>query len=245
MDRHLQPSARAFFACVCCCAYEPTHVQHESERARERERESFASLLVTLGNNPAPHSMGAAFLFMLCIPSHDNHPVPHSMGAAFLFMLCIPSHDNNPVPHSMGAAFPTWAAIAPVWQDIFESSPATWRSKQRRSEERREPGIGDGQQHDSKPSSSGIQPRALKFLPLGISGDQTQHLLARLEGCEFPVQLQPKVVVLAIGTNNIGAGCSSRETIKGIHALVTFLRRRRPQAKVEPCPFVSPFPPPR
>ena len=197
----MQPSARAFFACVCCCAYEPTHVQHESERASERERESFASLLVTL--------------------------------------------DNNPVPHSMGAAFPTWAAIAPVWQDIFESSPATWRSKQRRSEERREPGIGDGQQHDSKPSSSGIQPRALKFLPLGISGDQTQHLLARLEGCEFPVQLQPKVVVLAIGTNNIGAGCSSRETIKGIHALVTFLRRRRPQAKVEPCPFVSPFPPPR
>ena len=46
----------------------------------------------------------------------------------------------------------------------------------------------------------------LKFMALGISGDQTQHLLARIKGCELTdaAGLQPKTLVVAIGTNNLG-----------------------------------------
>merc|ERR1712216_324814 len=50
----------------------------------------------------------------------------------------------------------------------------------------------------------------LSFLPSAIGGDQTQHLLKRIQGCALAnPALQPRVVVIAIGTNNIGAGCTS------------------------------------
>mmetsp|Transcript_5814 Transcript_5814/g.20527 ORF Transcript_5814/g.20527 Transcript_5814/m.20527 type:complete len:213 (+) Transcript_5814:2-640(+) len=41
------------------------------------------------------------------------------------------------------------------------------------------------------------------YLALGISGDQTQHLLGRLESCELQhaPELQPKIIILAIGAH--------------------------------------------
>ena len=44
--------------------------------------------------------------------------------------------------------------------------------------------------------------------------------------------MNPKAFVVAIGTNNLGAGCSAQETIKGLRAVITSLRRRRPLAKL-------------
>lgn len=72
----------------------------------------------------------------------------------------------------------------------------------------------------------------------GISGDRTQHLLWRLQNGETGL-LQPKVIVMMIGTNNIGFE-SDKKTVRntapqiaeGIKANVDFLRRQWPKAKI-------------
>jgi lysophospholipase L1-like esterase len=71
-------------------------------------------------------------------------------------------------------------------------------------------------------------------MALGISGDQTQHLLARIKGCELTdaAGLQPKTLVVAIGTNNLGAGCRVEDTVSGIQEIVATLRRLRPSSKI-------------
>ncbi|HEY3755851.1 MAG TPA: GDSL-type esterase/lipase family protein [Opitutaceae bacterium] len=73
---------------------------------------------------------------------------------------------------------------------------------------------------------------------LGISGDRTEHVLWRLQNGEVD-GLHPKVIVLMIGTNNIGLehdGFSSRGTPEdaagGVKAVVAELRRRCPAAKI-------------
>jgi lysophospholipase L1-like esterase len=72
---------------------------------------------------------------------------------------------------------------------------------------------------------------ALKPANFGIGGDQTQHVLWRItEGKELEV-IQPKVVVLMIGTNNMG-GNSAEEIADGITAIVKELNKQRPKAKV-------------
>jgi beta-glucosidase len=67
-------------------------------------------------------------------------------------------------------------------------------------------------------------------LNLGIGGDRTEHVLWRLDNGEVD-DLKPKVVVLMIGTNNIGRN-SDREVVKGVTAVVERLRAKLPGAKV-------------
>jgi lysophospholipase L1-like esterase len=69
-------------------------------------------------------------------------------------------------------------------------------------------------------------------LALGIAGDQTQHLLWRLDNGEMPDALQPKVIVLAIGTNNLGYGHDLDATCRGLSAVLRYVREKRPQARV-------------
>jgi lysophospholipase L1-like esterase len=79
----------------------------------------------------------------------------------------------------------------------------------------------------------------LRFLPSAIGGDQTQHLLKRIQGCALAnPALQPRVVVIAIGTNNIGAGCTSLGTITGITSVVHSVHRLRPDAKIVLCGLI-------
>lgn len=82
-----------------------------------------------------------------------------------------------------------------------------------------------------------------KFAPLGavnfgMAGDRTQHLLWRLQNGEIGV-LRPKVVVVMIGTNNIGlekdkktVRNTSAEIAEGVKANVDYLRSQLPEAKI-------------
>lgn len=72
----------------------------------------------------------------------------------------------------------------------------------------------------------------IRSLCLAISGDQTQHLLWRLMNGELPAALRPKVFVILIGTNNLGAGMGYQQAASGVMAVVEFLRQERPDTPV-------------
>src|SRR5262245_28402333 len=66
---------------------------------------------------------------------------------------------------------------------------------------------------------------------LGISGDQTGHVLWRITDGHELDQLKPKAAVIMIGTNNIG-GHTAQQIAGGIKAIVEELRRQKPGIKV-------------
>jgi lysophospholipase L1-like esterase len=74
-------------------------------------------------------------------------------------------------------------------------------------------------------------------LNLGIGGDRTQHVLWRIEHGELD-GLQPKAVVLMIGTNNTGQEKdrsprnSTAEIIEGVTAVVKNIRTKLPRSKL-------------
>jgi len=69
----------------------------------------------------------------------------------------------------------------------------------------------------------------LSTLVLAVSGDQTQHLLWRLQsdgGGEMPAtlrRLERATIVLLIGTNNLAAGYTPADVALGVLAVVDFL----------------------
>jgi lysophospholipase L1-like esterase len=69
--------------------------------------------------------------------------------------------------------------------------------------------------------------RAANF---GIGGDRTQHVLWRLGHGEVD-SIRPKVVVLLIGTNNIGAN-TNEEVYEGVKAIIETLRTKLPETRV-------------
>jgi lysophospholipase L1-like esterase len=64
----------------------------------------------------------------------------------------------------------------------------------------------------------------------GIGGDRTQHVLWRLDHGEVD-GISPKVVVLMIGTNNIGSNAPD-EVADGVTAIVKKLRQKLPGTRV-------------
>ncbi len=82
-----------------------------------------------------------------------------------------------------------------------------------------------------------------EFAPLhaanfGISGDRTQHVLWRLDHGEVD-GIDPKVVVLMIGTNNIGLERDKvtrrntpEQALEGVNAVVRSIREKLPHAKL-------------
>ncbi len=71
---------------------------------------------------------------------------------------------------------------------------------------------------------------SLGALQIGASGDRTEHVLWRL--AEAPLtKLEPRAIVLMIGTNNLGHGSSNAEqTLLGIRRVVAVLREQCPRA---------------
>lgn len=72
----------------------------------------------------------------------------------------------------------------------------------------------------------------LKAANFGFSGDRTEHVLWRLANGEL-VGLTPKVIVIMIGTNNLGHNSSNpQQTADGVKAIVATLRQKVPAAKI-------------
>jgi lysophospholipase L1-like esterase len=70
----------------------------------------------------------------------------------------------------------------------------------------------------------------LKAANFGIGGDQTQHVLWRIQNGELD-GIKPKVVVLMIGTNNLN-GHRNEQVVGGIAAIVKTLHEKSPDTKV-------------
>ena len=70
----------------------------------------------------------------------------------------------------------------------------------------------------------------LKAANFGLGGDKTEHVLWRLQNGNLD-GIKPKVVVLLIGTNNVGR-ISSEDLAGGITANAQEIRKRLPDAKV-------------
>ncbi|HYX32971.1 MAG TPA: GDSL-type esterase/lipase family protein [Oligoflexus sp.] len=65
-------------------------------------------------------------------------------------------------------------------------------------------------------------------LRLGIGGDRTQNVLWRIDQGELS-GLNPRVLVLLIGINNLSAGDSPDATTRGIHKVIERIRIQLPQ----------------
>ena len=75
----------------------------------------------------------------------------------------------------------------------------------------------------------------MKAANFGISGDRTQHVLWRLRNGEFDGITTPKVVVLMIGTNNIGQKDNpepAASAIAGVDAILKTIHTKSPMTKV-------------
>ena len=67
---------------------------------------------------------------------------------------------------------------------------------------------------------------------LGIGGDRTQHVLWRLDNGNIK-NINPKVAVVMIGTNNSGNGRNSaEEMIDGVTAVIEKLRTKLPKTEI-------------
>ncbi|MDA3863079.1 MAG: GDSL-type esterase/lipase family protein [Deltaproteobacteria bacterium] len=68
-------------------------------------------------------------------------------------------------------------------------------------------------------------------LNLGLGGDQTQHILYRLNQYDF-TELTPKVSVVLAGTNNLALGHSPEDTARGVKKIVDKLKKISPSTSI-------------
>ena len=81
-------------------------------------------------------------------------------------------------------------------------------------------------------------PFAKSTLTLAISGDQTQHLLWRIQELAGLGGLAARAVVILIGTNNLSAGMTPVETSRGILAVVDAAQAALPGARIVLSPLL-------
>lgn len=68
---------------------------------------------------------------------------------------------------------------------------------------------------------------------LGFGGDRTEHLLWRLQQHHLAVAAAaPRLVVMLIGTNDVGHGRPPAEAAEGVRRNLALLRARLPQARI-------------
>lgn len=137
----------------------------------------------------------------------------------------------------LGQDIPQHVAIMPVPQ----TGQPWWNERHRAKVEETKRGSIDvvfiGDSITQGWDDAGRRPWDREFAPLragnfGFSGDRTEHVLWRLENGEV-AGLNPKAVVIMIGTNNVGHGVSTPEqTSDGVRAIVAKLHKLLPRAKI-------------
>jgi beta-glucosidase len=70
-----------------------------------------------------------------------------------------------------------------------------------------------------------------KTSQIGIGGDWTQNILWRVENGAID-QVNPRLIVLMIGTNNLGNGYTNAEVVAGNAAILKRLRAKSPESKI-------------
>lgn len=71
-----------------------------------------------------------------------------------------------------------------------------------------------------------------RVLNLGVGGDRTEHVLWRLNQAPL-AELKPRVVVLMIGTNNLGhQSATPAETAMGVRSVIDLLAAQCPEATI-------------
>lgn len=66
---------------------------------------------------------------------------------------------------------------------------------------------------------------------MGFGGDQTQHVLWRLDNGELD-GINPKLAIVMIGTNNAGSGHSSEMIADGVIQIISRIRNKLPETKI-------------
>ncbi len=70
-----------------------------------------------------------------------------------------------------------------------------------------------------------------KPLDLGVAAETTEEVLWRLQNGELD-GIHPKVIMLLIGTNNLGKGDKPEWAVAGIKKILETIRAKQPQAKI-------------
>ncbi len=70
-----------------------------------------------------------------------------------------------------------------------------------------------------------------KTMQIGIGGDQTQNVLWRTENSTLD-QINPKLIILMIGTNNISAGYTVNQIAAGNEAILKAIEKKNPKTKI-------------
>jgi lysophospholipase L1-like esterase len=65
----------------------------------------------------------------------------------------------------------------------------------------------------------------------GWGADRIQNILWRLENGELD-KVNPKIIVLQAGTNNIGGGDAAQDIVKGLQAVIQIMRSKAPDATI-------------
>jgi lysophospholipase L1-like esterase len=130
-------------------------------------------------------------------------------------------------------------AATPVTATPAPKADAWWQQRHKAMNDRVKQGnvdlilIGDSITHGWEGAGKDVWSKFYgkrNAVNLGIGGDQTQHVLWRLQNGNLD-GISPKLAVLMIGTNN--AGCNTPEQIAaGIEAIVKTLRTKSPETKV-------------
>ncbi|WP_435005793.1 GDSL-type esterase/lipase family protein [Tundrisphaera lichenicola] len=89
---------------------------------------------------------------------------------------------------------------------------------------------GDDSRNDLGHPSWRSEFAPLKAVNFGFPGDQTQHLLHRIDDGELDGH--PRVAVVLIGTNNLTSGQSVEATASGIAAVVDRIRQASPSTRI-------------
>jgi beta-glucosidase len=134
------------------------------------------------------------------------------------------------------------AAVAPQPVSVIPVSrpDKNWQKRHKAMNERVKQGnvdlllIGDSITHGWENAGKEVWNKYYKdrhAVNLGIGGDQTQHVLWRLENGNID-GISPKLAMLMIGTNNANAKQSSDDIVAGVKAIVEKLRDKLPQTKI-------------